>query len=99
VNIRTLRREVERLEAARSGGGWPASLPPCDECGWRGPDDDSDPERYVFTWEGGEDYDLVPRDEHGEAKEYCGTCGRKLVWFPNCDDEAGHFYYFIIPMQ
>jgi hypothetical protein len=84
------------LEEATGGGGWDA--PPCDECGWRGPDDNSKPSRFVFTWAETEDFELIPTDEDGEPKELCTSCGRKLVWFISSDDEhPGVCFYFTLP--
>ena len=93
--VRSLERRVARLEATGGGGGWDG--PPCDECGWRGPDDNSKPARFVFTWEGGDGCELLPRDEDGEPKEHCGACGRKLVWLPSFEDGSGCCYYFMVP--
>ena len=93
----SIERRVSRLEeSAGVGGGWDG--PPCDECGWRGPDDSSKPSRFVFTWVGTEDFELIPTDEDGEPKEFCQTCGRKLVWFISWDDEhPGVCFYFTLP--
>jgi hypothetical protein len=92
----SLERRIASLETANSGGGWDA--PPCDECGWRGPDDNSKPSRFVFMWVGTEDFERIPTDEDGEPKEFCQTCGRKLVWFISWDDEhPGVCFYFTLP--
>jgi hypothetical protein len=89
-----LRRQLERLEEVYGSGGW--NGPPCEECGWRGPDDTSEPARRLLTFEGDKDYELVPLDEDGEPKEYCLACGRKLIHFVSFT-EGHHLYYVMIP--
>jgi hypothetical protein len=51
-------RRIEALEKLYGGGvGWEPGLPPCEECGWRPPDDTSEPAaRYVLTFEGDKDF-------------------------------------------
>ncbi len=90
-----LRKEWGKAVAANGGGGWDG--PPCEECGWRGPGDASEPERRLLTFEGDKDFELVPRDEDGEPKEVCSTCGRKLVHFLSFADGPHHLYYLMIP--
>ena len=93
----SIARRIEALEKLYgSGVGWEPRLPPCEECGWRGPDDTSEPERYVLTFEGDRDYELVPLDEDGEPKEFCSTCGRKLIHFVSFT-EGHHLYSLMIP--
>ena len=90
-----LRKEWGRAIAdSGGGGGWDG--PPCEECGWRGPDDNSEPERHLVTFQGDKDFNLVPTDEYGEPKEFCHECGRRLVW-PIAFDDGGCMFCLKIP--
>ncbi len=92
----SLQTRLGRLEAATGGGGGGWDGPPCEECGWRGPDDDSEPERHTLTFYGDKDFEHVPLDESGEVLEFCSTCGRKLVWFVSFAD-LYTLYYLKVP--
>jgi hypothetical protein len=70
VATTTIERRVARLEeSAGVGGGWDG--PPCEECGWNGPDDDSEADTFELV------FDERPYDEPDE-EETCRTCGRVL---------------------
>ena len=78
----SLRRQLERLEEVYGGGGWDG--PPCDECGWRGPDDDSEPDEYELTFPGDYSDDDLDNDPQ---EEFCSSCGKQLSWVLSFPDE------------